>query len=52
LNVFILKSIQPDVSIWTIYKGVTPFVAADLVKLVLLVLFPTITLWLPGMMAR
>jgi len=51
LNVFILKSIQPDVSIWTIYKGVTAFVVADLVKLVLLVLFPTITLWLPGMMA-
>ena len=51
LNVFILKSIQPDVSIWTIYKGVTVFVVADLVKLVLLVLFPTITLWLPGMMA-
>ena len=51
LNVFILKSFQPDVSIWTIYKGVTPFVIADLLKLILLVLFPTITLWLPSMMA-
>jgi len=46
LNVFVLKSIQPDVSIWTVYKGVFPFVIADLVKLVLLVLFPAITLWL------
>ena len=35
-----LKSIQPDVSIWTVYKGVFPFVVADLVKLVLLLLFP------------
>jgi len=46
LNVFVLKSIQPDVPIWTVYKGVFPFVIADLVKLVLLVLFPGITLWL------
>jgi C4-dicarboxylate transporter, DctM subunit len=46
LNVFVLKSIQPDVSIWTVYKGVAPFVVADLVKLALLVLFPGIALWL------
>lgn len=46
LNVFVLKSIQPDVSIWTVYKGVFPFVIADLVKLALLLLFPGITLWL------
>ena len=46
LNVFVLKSIQPDVPIWTVYKGVFPFVIADLVKLVILVLFPGICLWL------
>jgi C4-dicarboxylate transporter DctM subunit len=51
LNVFVLKSIQPDVSVWTVYKGVFPFVIADLVKLVLLVLFPGITLWLVSTMA-
>ncbi len=50
LNVFVLKSIQPDVSVWTVYKGVFPFVIADLVKLVLLVLFPGITLWLVATM--
>ena len=44
LNVFVLKSITPDVSLWTIYKGVTPFVVADLIKLILMVLFPAITL--------
>jgi len=52
LNVFVLKSIQPDVSIWTVYKGVAPFVVADLVKLVLLVLFPGIALWLVSTMAQ
>jgi C4-dicarboxylate transporter DctM subunit len=52
LNVFVLKSITPDVSLWTIYKGVTPFVIADLIKLILMVLFPAITMWLPMTMNR
>ena len=46
LNVFVLKGITPDVSLWTIYKGVTPFVISDLIKLALMVVFPGITLWL------
>jgi len=46
LNVFVLKGMQPDVPLRTIYKGVFPFVIADLAKLVLLVAFPSITLWL------
>ena len=52
LNVFVLKGITPDVPIWTIYKGVLPFCAADLIKLILMVLFPAITLWLPSTMMR
>ncbi len=52
LNVFVLKSLAPDVPMWTIYKGVFPFVAADLVKLALLVVFPSITLWLVWNMQR
>ena len=52
LNVIVLKGISPNTSIWTIYKGVAPFVAADLIKLVLMVLFPAITIWLPHSMGR
>jgi len=50
LNVFVLKSITPDIPIWTIYKGVLPFCVADLIKLILMVLIPAITLWLPSTM--
>jgi len=50
LNVFVLKSILPDVRLSTIYKGVMPFCAMDLLKLVLMVVFPAITLWLPSTM--
>lgn len=46
INVFVLKSIVPDVPISTIYRGLIPFVVADLIKLGLLVAFPGLTLWL------
>jgi len=46
LNVFVLKSVTPDVPMWTIYKGVFPYVLADFVKLGLLVAFPAICLFL------
>lgn len=52
LNVFVLKGMQPDVPLRTIYKGVFPFVVADLIKLVLLVAFPSITLWLVSTLGK
>jgi TRAP-type mannitol/chloroaromatic compound transport system permease large subunit len=36
----------------TVYRGVMPFVAADLAKLALLILFPALALWLPSTMNR
>lgn len=54
INVFILKGIQggEDVPMWTVFRGVLSFVAADLVKLAILVLFPVLSLWLPATMMR
>jgi tripartite ATP-independent transporter DctM subunit len=45
--VFILHGLAPQIAIRTIYRGVMPFIMADLVLLALLTLFPWITLWLP-----
>jgi tripartite ATP-independent transporter DctM subunit len=51
LNVFIMKSIGgSNLPLTTVFRGVMPFVVADLVKLVLLVLFPAIAIWLPNTM--
>lgn len=51
LNAFIIKGVAgDDVSIGTIFRGIVPFLAADFVKLSLLVFFPIIALWLPGTM--
>ena len=49
INVFILKTIAgADLPLTTVFRGVMPFVAADLLKLILLVLIPALVLWLPS----
>ena len=50
LNLFVLNSLQPDVPISRVMKGVLPFILADIVKIVLLVAFPALGLWLPSTM--
>jgi len=47
MNLYVIQGIAPDVPLGRIFKGVVPFLAADLVHLVLLVLFPVIALGLP-----
>src|SRR5450432_3369594 len=50
MNVFVIKSVVKDVSFATIFRGVIPFVATDLVRLVILILFPWLATWLPQRM--
>lgn len=50
MNVFVLKSVSPELKLGTIYKGVLPFVAADIVRVALIVLFPMLVLYLPRTM--
>jgi len=50
MNVFVLKTLLPDVSTGTIFRGVMPFIVADIFRLALLVAFPAISLLLPRFM--
>ncbi len=50
INVFVINSIARDIPLTHIYRGVMPFVVADLLRLALLVAFPVISLALPQMM--
>ena len=47
MNVFVINSIARDVPLGRIYRGTMPFIAADVVRLVLLCAFPALSLWLP-----
>jgi TRAP-type C4-dicarboxylate transport system permease large subunit len=46
MNLFVIQSMAPDIAIRDTYRGVLPFVASDLLRVVLLVLFPAITLFI------
>lgn len=50
LNVFVLKGVVGDVSTGTIFRGVTPFWMVDILRLILLLAFPTLVLFLPSQM--
>lgn len=50
MNVFVLKANLPGVRVGTIFRGLVPFIAADLVRLGVLVGFPSISLVLVQLM--
>lgn len=52
MNVFVMKAVVGDAArISTIFRGVMPFLVADMLRMVLLVAFPVISLWLVGVLA-
>jgi C4-dicarboxylate transporter DctM subunit len=50
MNLFVLNTLLPQVQTRSIFYGVLPFMAADCIRLAILVAFPTITLLLPSFM--
>ena len=49
MNVFVINSIARDVPLMSIYRGTMPFIAVDVLRLLVLCAFPAISLWLPGL---
>ena len=50
LNLFVIKGLFPDISLGTVVRGSLWFMVMDIVTIVILITFPSISLWLPGMM--
>ncbi|MBT9369923.1 TRAP transporter large permease [Rhizobium sp. CSW-27] len=50
LNVFVLKSVLPEVRLTTIFRGVMPFVMADFIRAGLIIGLPSLSLMLPALM--
>lgn len=48
MNVFVLRSVVPDVKLATIFRGVTPFWMADVVRAILIITIPSLSLILPS----
>lgn len=51
LNIYVIQGIAKDLSLGTIFRGVIPFLVADFLHLAVLIAFPALTLWLPGLVA-
>jgi C4-dicarboxylate transporter, DctM subunit len=52
LNVFIIKGVAKDTPMATIFKGTMPFVLADVVGVIILVVVPKIATWIPDLMKQ
>ena len=50
LNVYIIRGVAKDVPMQTIFRGIAPFLIADVLHVALLVAFPQISLFLPNLM--
>ncbi|MBN2060793.1 MAG: TRAP transporter large permease [Deltaproteobacteria bacterium] len=49
LNVYIIKGVAEDIPMGTIFRGVIPFIIADIFNVILLIAVPQISLFLPNL---
>ena len=52
MNLFVIQAQAPEIKITSIYRGIVPFLAAPLIMIILMFLFPQLALWLPKMLYR
>jgi C4-dicarboxylate transporter DctM subunit len=50
INVMLLNSMRSDIPLSSIYRGILAFFLADCVRILVLTLFPQVTLWLPSVL--
>lgn len=46
MNIYVVSGLRPDLPLATVFRGVLPFLAADIPHIALLITFPAIALWL------
>jgi TRAP-type C4-dicarboxylate transport system permease large subunit len=50
LNLFVIQGVMRDMNLSTIYAGIFPFVVADIIRVLIIIGFPGLVLFLPGLM--
>ena len=48
INVYVISGIAEGVPLQTIFRGIFPFLAAEIVCIIILIFFPIIATWLPS----
>ena len=53
MNVFVIKNVASRyVTVMDVFRGVTPFILADLVVVALIIAVPSLVLFLPELMSQ
>ena len=52
VNLFVIRSVVPDIPMMSIIRGVIPFIVADLLRILLIASVPSISLWLPHLLFK
>ncbi len=47
MNLFVVRAIAPEIPLAKIIRGIVPFVAVDILRVGLMIIFPAIVTWLP-----
>jgi tripartite ATP-independent transporter DctM subunit len=47
INLYVMQGVAKNVGIDSIFRGVLPFLAADMVHIILIIIFPATVIWLP-----
>jgi tripartite ATP-independent transporter DctM subunit len=50
VNLFVIRSVAPDIAMKTILAGMVPFITVDLLRILLLAAVPVLSLWLPNLL--
>lgn len=50
MNLFVIQGVTPNLQLGTIVRGILPFIAADVVRILILIAFPGLTLFLPHLL--
>ena len=50
LNAFVIASMHPQLNVTEVFKGIFPFILADVTRVAIFLAFPQLVLWLPSLM--
>lgn len=51
MNVYVIKGVVPDVPLESIFRGIWPFLAAIIICIIILIIFPQIATFLPNLLS-
>lgn len=52
VNLFVIRSVVPDIPMATIIRGVVPFIVSDVARILIIAAVPGLSLWLPQLLFK